>query len=133
MLDFEGVLNYFRVTLPKKYRNVETTSNLMRLTHSMKVKRIKRFEAEYLAIKEQEKNYVNPMERLQRENKKLMEDMIRYEHAITNLVLAKATAEEMTVSLEEDLARTRISLKEVEDFNQKLKEETNSVIKLHYV
>jgi hypothetical protein len=127
MLDFEGVLKYFRVTLPKKYRNVENTSNLMRLTRQVKVKRLKRFETEYLAIKEQEKNYVDPIERLQKENKKLMEDMIRNEHMITNLVLAKATAEETTLALEEDLARTRVSLKEVEDFNQKLKEETNSV------
>lgn len=93
----------------------------------IKVKKLKKYQAEYLHAKEQEKNYVDPLTRLQRENKKLMEDMIRYESTITNLVLSKTAAEESSAAFEEELSRTRNTLKEVEDFNSKLKEETNSV------
>lgn len=96
----------------------------------IKVKRLKKYQNEYLAAKEQERNYVDPYTRLQLENKKLMEDMIRYEATLTNLVLSKTSAEEATGALEEELSRTKTSLKEVEDFNTKLKEETNSVKEL---
>lgn len=36
-LDFEGVLKYFRVTLPKKYRTDEAATELIQLAMSMKV------------------------------------------------------------------------------------------------
>lgn len=128
MLDFEGILKYFRISLPKKYRNEEATSGVMRVAHATKVKRLGRYEAEYVAIKEQERNHVDPLERVQRENKRLIENMLRSEHMITNLVLGKATAEEKFAQTEEELTKTKIALKEIEEFNQKLKEETNSVI-----
>ena len=128
MLDFEGVLKYFRITLPKKYRKPEATNILMKEAVRMKVKKLRRFETEYISIKEQEKNQMDPLERLQLDNKRLIEDMIRNEHIITELVLTKAKYEEDIQTLEEDLSRTKMSLKEVEDFNEKLKDETNSVI-----
>jgi chromosome segregation ATPase len=127
VLDFEGILRYFRVNLPKKYRNVEAANILVGNALRIKVKRLKKYQREYNAIKEQERNYVDPVTRLTNDNKKLMEDIMRYEYTVTNLVLSKATAEETCSVLEEELSRTKMSLKELEDFNARLKEETNSV------
>lgn len=49
--DFEGILKYFRVSLPKKYRNEDVARQLFKLATSIKVKKIKKYEKEYLAIK----------------------------------------------------------------------------------
>lgn len=51
LLDFESILKYFRVTLPKKCRNEETARQLMKMACSIKVKRLKKYEQEYLALK----------------------------------------------------------------------------------
>ena len=50
-LDFEGILKYFRVSLPKKYRNEETARQLFKVATSIKVKKLKKYEKEYLTIK----------------------------------------------------------------------------------
>jgi hypothetical protein len=59
-----------------------------------------------------------------------MDNMLVSEHIITNLVLNKTSADEHLLVLEDDLSRTKMSLKESEDFNQRLKEENNSVKEL---
>ncbi|KAJ3641745.1 hypothetical protein Zmor_028224 [Zophobas morio] len=51
-LDFEGILKYFRVSLPKKCRNEESTRQLIKTACSIKVKKLRKFEAEYFALKE---------------------------------------------------------------------------------
>ena len=50
-LDFEGVLKYFRVSLPKKYRNEDNVKLLFRQANSIKVKRLDKYHREYLATK----------------------------------------------------------------------------------
>jgi hypothetical protein len=62
------------------------------------------------------------------DNKKLMDDVMRYEYTVTNLVLSKTSTEERCLQLEEELSRTKMSLKEKEEINSQLEEETNSVI-----
>ncbi|XP_058459277.1 rab GTPase-activating protein 1-like [Malaya genurostris] len=52
-LDFEGILKYFRVTLPKKCRSENQAKRLMKLSFECKVKKLKKFELEYLAKKEE--------------------------------------------------------------------------------
>lgn len=52
-LDFEGILKYFRVSLPKKYRNEDVARQLFKVATATKVKKIKKYEKEYLAIKGQ--------------------------------------------------------------------------------
>lgn len=80
-LDFEGVLKYFRVQLPKRFRTEEATTELMQTAISTKVnpRKLKKYEKEYQSIKEQEMQQEDPIERLERENKRLMEANIRYE------------------------------------------------------
>ena len=50
-LNFEGILKYFRVQLPKRYRNEMAARQLMKLTSSFKLKKLKKYEKEWLAIK----------------------------------------------------------------------------------
>ncbi|XP_062540464.1 rab GTPase-activating protein 1-like isoform X2 [Armigeres subalbatus] len=52
-LDFEGILKYFRVTLPKKCRSENQAKKLMKLAFDCKVKKLKKYELEYLAKKEE--------------------------------------------------------------------------------
>lgn len=50
-LDFESILKYFRVTLPKKCRTEEVARHLMKLATSLKVKKLKKYEQELIARK----------------------------------------------------------------------------------
>ncbi|XP_065079809.1 rab GTPase-activating protein 1-like isoform X2 [Ochlerotatus camptorhynchus] len=52
-LDFEGILKYFRVTLPKKCRSENQAKKLMKLSFECKVKKMKKYELEYIAKKEE--------------------------------------------------------------------------------
>lgn len=50
-LDFEGILKYFRVSLPKKCRTEDSAKQLMKLACSVKVKKLKKYEAEFITLK----------------------------------------------------------------------------------
>jgi hypothetical protein len=50
-LDFESILKYFRVTLPKKCRTEEVAKLLMKLATGVKVKKLKKYEQEFAADK----------------------------------------------------------------------------------
>lgn len=52
MLDFEGILKYFRVTLPKRCRSTTFARKLMKKACERKVKKLKQYRDEYLAQKE---------------------------------------------------------------------------------
>ncbi|XP_060525757.1 rab GTPase-activating protein 1-like isoform X2 [Cylas formicarius] len=51
-LDFEGILKYFRVSLPKKCRSEEAAKQLVKLACSIKVKRLKKYEADFVHLKD---------------------------------------------------------------------------------
>ncbi|PNF22091.1 hypothetical protein B7P43_G08891 [Cryptotermes secundus] len=84
-LDFESILKYFRVTLPKKCRNEEVARQLMKLATSLKVKKLKKYEQDFMAVKEaQDKadQYTSELDRLKstllrtEEEKKRLEDEV---------------------------------------------------------
>jgi hypothetical protein len=50
-LDFESILKYFRVTLPKKCRKEVVARQLMKLATSLKVKKLKKYEQEHTTHK----------------------------------------------------------------------------------
>ena len=50
-LDFESILKYFRVTLPKKCRNEEVAKLIMKLATGLKVKKLKKYEQDFAALK----------------------------------------------------------------------------------
>ncbi|CAK1548163.1 unnamed protein product [Leptosia nina] len=94
--DFEGVLKYFRVTLPKKCRAEESSRQIVKMACSIKVKRLHKYQLEYEKfIKESaEKEKINvELERLKVINTQLQQE--------------KET-------LEKQLAQTRSSLDEAQ-------------------
>ena len=71
--DFEGLMKYFRVNIPKTYRNVENSRHLMQVaTKQIKLKKLKKYEKDWLRIKAEERAKEDPVLRLERENKKLL-------------------------------------------------------------
>lgn len=50
-LDFEGILKYFRVSLPKKCRSTAQARKFMKLACERKVKKLKQYEEEYVNLK----------------------------------------------------------------------------------
>lgn len=133
-LDFEGVLKHFRVSLPKKYRTEEAARQLMKLAVKVKVKGLKKSQKEYLAFKEQEKFREDPIQCLQRENKRLLENNMRLEQEnedlsreLNNMKLRLRgelhKVEEKCEALSQDLQTTQLALSEVEDEKKRLSTE----------
>jgi len=85
LLNFEGILKYFRVQLPKRYRSEEAARQLMKLTSSFKLRKVKKYEKDWIAIKEQERAREDPVVRLERENKHLRETNLRLEQESDDL------------------------------------------------
>ncbi|XP_045456212.1 rab GTPase-activating protein 1-like [Melitaea cinxia] len=80
--DFEGVLKYFRVTLPKKCRAEEASRQIVKLACSIKVKRLHKYQLEYEKfIKESaEKEKINvELERLKVINTQLQQERDTFE------------------------------------------------------
>lgn len=50
--DFESILKYIRVHIPKKFRTEQQVSRLIKLASECKVKKLKKYEEEYLVQKE---------------------------------------------------------------------------------
>ncbi|RZF46463.1 hypothetical protein LSTR_LSTR012538 [Laodelphax striatellus] len=85
-LDFESVLKYFRVTLPKKCRNEDVARQVIKQACSLKMKKLKKYEQEFNALKEAQDNadkyssYSTEVDRLRyalqraEEEKKRLED-----------------------------------------------------------
>ncbi|XP_069087700.1 rab GTPase-activating protein 1-like isoform X8 [Pleurodeles waltl] len=63
--DFEGALKFFRVQLPKRYRAEENARRLMEQACNIKVptKRLKKYEKEYLAMRESQLQQEDPIDR----------------------------------------------------------------------
>ena len=75
-LDFEGVLKYFRVSLPKKYRleqtfNTQLMSIWVNIHSKLSEKKLKKYEKNYRLMKEAEELKENPLIRYERECKRL--------------------------------------------------------------
>lgn len=51
MLDFEGMLKYFRVTLPKRCRKMSVARKLMKKACDRKVKKLKQYKEEFMEQK----------------------------------------------------------------------------------
>ncbi|XP_071500204.1 rab GTPase-activating protein 1-like [Diadema antillarum] len=141
--DFEGVLKYFRVTLPKKYRTDESAAELIQIAMSTKVsqRKLKKYEKEYYAMKEEEERE-DPVERLERENKQLMEanihlerenDELAHELITHKLMMEKQMDAERDRAdeLEKELKALRLQLKDSEEEKRHLGSETAQVKEMY--
>ncbi|XP_061553697.1 rab GTPase-activating protein 1 isoform X2 [Phycodurus eques] len=135
--DFEGALKFFRVPVPKRYRSEENAKKLMELACSMKIsqKKLKKFEKEYHTIREQQEQQEAPIERYERENRRLQEanmrleqenDDLAHELVSSKIALRKDldNAEEKADALNKELLLTKQKLVDSEDEKRRLQEES---------
>ncbi|KAK7095541.1 rab GTPase-activating protein 1-like isoform X2 [Littorina saxatilis] len=135
--DFEGVLKYFRVQLPKRFRTEEAAMELMQTAVSLKVtaKKMKKYEKEYQAMKEHELQQEDPLERYDRENKRLLENNMRLEqenddlaHELVECKLVLRSEvdnlQDHNEILDRDLTQTSKALKETEEEKKRLEVES---------
>ena len=136
--DFEGVLKYFRVQLPKIYRNDENARFLLKTALSVRLKRLEKYEKEYTAAKEAAKD---PLERLRIENKRLQESNLRLEqendYLAHDLVNSKISlrkqldvAEDKVDVLCKELKKNMAYIEEMEEEKRMLRSEVDSLKQL---
>ncbi|XP_013794115.2 rab GTPase-activating protein 1-like [Limulus polyphemus] len=137
-LDFEGVLKYFRVSLPKKYRTEEMARQVLNTAVRVKVKRIKKYEKEFAAMREEQKQEEDPVERLKRENKCLLESNMRLEQENDDLAHELVTSkiqlrkdlditEDKAETLTKELLIAKTSLNEAEEEKKRLETEVGQL------
>ncbi|XP_043837777.1 rab GTPase-activating protein 1 isoform X2 [Dromiciops gliroides] len=102
LTDFEGALKFFRVQLPKRYRSEENAKKLMELACNMKIsqKKLKKYEKEYHTMREQQAQQEDPIERFERENRRLQEANMRLEQENDDLAHELVTSK---IALRKDL------------------------------
>ncbi|GFS47608.1 rab GTPase-activating protein 1 [Nephila pilipes] len=130
-LDFEGILKYFRVTLPKKYRSENSARELLSAAINIKVKKLKKYAKDYAALKEQQKYQEDPVSKLQKENSRFQLSNLRLEHENDDLAnelinVKSQLGFELKSALEKvetyckEMSSTRKSLTELEDEKRRL-------------
>lgn len=85
--DFEHMLNFFRVTLPKKYGDDPSELIEIAMDFSLSTKKLKKYEKDFYAKKSMEELEQDPLHRLTKENERLLETQRRLENE--NDALAK--------------------------------------------
>ncbi|XP_074524447.1 rab GTPase-activating protein 1-like isoform X2 [Halichoeres trimaculatus] len=135
--DFEGALKFFRVQLPKRYRAAENARRLMEQACNIKVptKKLKKFEKEYQTLRESQLQQEDPIDRYQRENRRLQEASMRLEQENDDLAHELVTskialrndldqAEDKADVLNKELLSTKQRLVETEEEKRRQEEET---------
>merc|ERR1719357_1847698 len=77
--DFEGIMKYFRVNIPKRLRSEDHAKTLMKTVVGIKIKNLAKYEKDWRRKKEAERLAEDPVTRYARENKKLLADSMRLE------------------------------------------------------
>lgn len=148
-LDFEGVLKYFRVNLPKKYRNEQNFRELLQIWLSLNSKisdkNLKKMEKKYLLIKEAEALREDPSLRFEKEYKRVTQLNRRLEQENDDLaneyIDAKIGLTKQLEELKEDyeIVKSELlkyktdyqnSLNETNDTNKRLKIELDQIKQL---
>lgn len=135
--DFEGALKFFRVQLPKRYRAAENARRLMEQACNIKVptKKLKKFEKEYQTLRESQLQQEDPIDRYQRENRRLQEASMRLEQENDDLAHELVTskialrndldqAEDKADVLNKELLSTKQRLVETEEEKRRHEKET---------
>ncbi|XP_055330286.1 rab GTPase-activating protein 1-like [Paramacrobiotus metropolitanus] len=135
-LDFEGVLKYFRVNLPKRYTNEDTVCLMLYHAVNEKIppKKFQQLTKDYQQMKQQLESHETPVERLQRESREHMaaimrldqeNDELAYEMISGKVQLRNQldTAEDQIDLHQKDIARLSALLVENDDEIKRLREE----------
>ncbi|CAF3473913.1 unnamed protein product [Rotaria socialis] len=139
-LDFEGVMRYFRVSLPKKYLCEDHADELIQTASSMKIniKKLKRYEQEYSINRAEEEQKETPLQRLEADNKRLTETCMRSEFENEMLALELVNdriklkgnlheAEDQIENLTRELEATKVIVRQNEDLAIRLNEELEHI------
>jgi septal ring factor EnvC (AmiA/AmiB activator) len=86
-LDFEGILGFFRASLPKKFQSEEDCQLLFHTMSTIKVneKKLSKLQKDYQSYLEQQAQLEDPVMRLERDNKALRDTIHRLEQENDNL------------------------------------------------
>merc|ERR1712240_416995 len=136
--DFEGIMKYFRVNIPKRLRSEEHAKQLMKTVCGIKIKKLSKYEKEWRNIKEAERLAEDPLTRYERENKKLIADTMRLEREndvlaqqlLTRQITMRAEIdklEDLNANLEKDLNLVRKELNERTEERTMLAEEAEQL------
>merc|ERR1719430_3020278 len=111
--DFEGIMKYFRVNIPKRLRSEEHAKTLMKTVVGIKIKNLSKYEKDWRRKKEAERLAEDPVTRFARENKKLLADSMRLEQENDKLAQQLLTKQ---IGMRTDMDR-------LEDMNSSLEKE----------
>ena len=131
-------MKYFRVNIPKTYRIEENARQLMMVAKNIKLKKLAKYNKEWIAIKEAERQREDPLLRLERENKKLLADNLRLDTENDNLARELLTSkiemrkdidviEDKKDYFEKEYETTKSLLNEAIDEKTRLADETSSL------
>ncbi|CAD5229473.1 unnamed protein product [Bursaphelenchus okinawaensis] len=93
-LDFEGILKYFRVTLPRRYRSEAVAKELIVKAVNLKIshKKLTKYEKMFREAKQNELETLDPKDRLEREVTTLKNTVMRLERENDDLARELVTS-----------------------------------------
>ncbi|XP_053987181.1 rab GTPase-activating protein 1-like [Hylaeus anthracinus] len=125
-LDFESILKYFRVHLPKRCRNEEVSRYVMKLACSVKLKKLKKYEAEFMTLKEAQENadeYSNEVEQLRGTVARNEEEKQRLE---AELAQVKEMLQREVARGDAESRRSNVIITEYKQICQRLEDDYNA-------
>ncbi|XP_031840690.1 GTPase activating protein and centrosome-associated isoform X2 [Nomia melanderi] len=125
-LDFESILKYFRVHLPKRCRNEEVSRYVMKLACSVTLKKLKKYEAEFMALKEAQENadeYSNEVEQLRGTVARNEEEKQRLE---AELVQVKEMLQREVARADAENRQSNVIIAEYKQICQRLEDNYNA-------
>lgn len=126
-LDFEGILKYMRVSLPKKCRSEQQVLKFMKLSSEWKLKKLKKYEDEYQIQKEENekaelimKQYEN---RFQEEKKIFQQEILILQERVDKMTVDEKKYESIVGDYKQIIQRQE---QQISKFNDILEEMTVS-------
>ncbi|XP_012282436.1 rab GTPase-activating protein 1-like isoform X2 [Orussus abietinus] len=126
-LDFESILKYFRVHLPKRCRSEEISRYVMKLACSVTLKKLKKYEAEFMTLKEAQENadeYSNEVEQLRGTVARNEEEKQRLE---AELVQVKEILQKEVVRADAESKRSGVIIAEYKQICQRLEDDYHAL------
>lgn len=126
-LDFENILKYFRVTMPKKVRNEEVARHLIKSACVVKLKKIKKYEQQFLTLKEAQEsaeNFTSELDQVKITLKQTEEEKNRLEEELTRV---KNILKKEITKADTEINRDQTIIKEYKQICQRLDAEQASM------
>lgn len=133
-LDFEGILKYVRITLPKKCRSELQAQKLMKLSSEWKLKKLKKFEEDYQIQKEENEKAEQMMkqyeQRFNEEKKIFQQEISVLQEKVDKLQTNDKKYESIVTDYKQIIQRQE---QQISKFNEVLEEMTVSLTLLNFL